>query len=58
MLSDLKEVPTIQVNGVSVRIEVDPLSARAEAMAVAELRESPAIKAKAVEELRTLMKGW
>lgn len=57
MLSELKQLPSIRANGVDVRIEVEPLSPACEAIAAAELRESPEMKVKAVDALRTLLKG-
>lgn len=57
MLSNLKPLPSVQANGVEVRIEVEPLSSSTEVIAAKELRESPEMKVKAVEALRKLLKG-
>lgn len=57
MLSDMEELPAIKVGDEVIRFEMDPLSQWAKDIATTELRETPEIKAKAIEELRELLRG-
>lgn len=57
MLSDLAELPSIQLTEKdSLRFELDSLTPFGREVAAKELRETPEIKKKAIEELRELLK--
>lgn len=57
MLSDLEELPSVQFGDVVVRFELDPLNQTGREIAEKELRETTDVKAKAVEELKELLRG-
>lgn len=59
MLSDLNELPAIKLTdkGDYLRFELDSLTPFGREVAEKELRETPEIKKKAIEELRTLLQG-
>lgn len=57
MLSDLEELPAVKFGENVLRFELDPLAQHAKDIATAELRETPEIKSKAVEDLKQLLKG-
>lgn len=56
MLSDLAELPSIQLTEKDyLRFELDSLTPYGREVAAKELRESPEVKQKAIEELRNLL---
>lgn len=56
MLSDLGELPSIQLTDTDyLRFELDDLTPFGREVAVKELRETPDVKEKAIEELRKLL---
>lgn len=57
MLSDLDELPSVQLGDYVLRFELEDLSQGSKEIARTELREVPDIKAHAVEELRKLLQG-
>lgn len=57
MLSDMEELPSVQFGEVVVRFELDPLNQAGREMAEKELRETSDVKAKAIEELKELLRG-
>lgn len=59
MLSDLNELPAIKLTdkGDYLRFELDSLTPFGREVAERELRETPEIKKKAIEELRSLLQG-
>lgn len=57
MLSDLEELPAVKLGEDVLRFELDPLAQHGKDIAAAELRETPEIKSKAVEDLKQLLKG-
>lgn len=57
MLSDMEELPSVQFGDVVVRFELDPLNQTSREVAERELRETADVKAKAVEELKVLLRG-
>lgn len=57
MLSDLDELPSVQLGDYVLRFELEDLSPFAKEVARTELREAPDVKAHAVEELRKLLQG-
>lgn len=57
MLSDVDEIPAIQLGDYTLRFELEDLNDEVRAVAEKELRETPERKACAIEELRTLLKG-
>lgn len=57
MLSDVDELPAIQLGEFTLRFELEDLHGLAIDVAEKELRETPDRKACAIEELRTLLKG-
>lgn len=57
MLSDMDELPSVKIGADILRFELDPLSQSCKDIAATELRETPEIKAKAVEDLKVLLKG-
>lgn len=57
MLSDLADLPSIQLTEKDVlRFELDGLTPFGREVAAKELRETPEIKKKAIEELKELLK--
>lgn len=57
MLSVMHEAPVVRANGVNVCLELGELPPAAAEVAANELRESPAIRTKALAELRELLKS-
>ncbi|XP_055636926.1 alpha-tocopherol transfer protein-like isoform X2 [Toxorhynchites rutilus septentrionalis] len=57
MLSEVDELPSIQLGDYVLRFELEDLTPAVKEVAKNELRETPEIKAKAVEELRELLRG-
>lgn len=57
MLSDVDEIPAIQLGELTLRFELDDLDDFGREVAEKELREIPERKASAIEELRALLKG-
>ncbi|XP_062548867.1 alpha-tocopherol transfer protein isoform X2 [Armigeres subalbatus] len=57
MLSELDELPSIQLGDYTLRFELEDLTQFGKDVAINELRETPEVKAHAVEELRALLKG-
>lgn len=57
MLSDVDEIPSIQLGEFTLRFELEDLDDAAREVAEKELRETTEVKASAIEELRTLLKG-
>lgn len=57
MLSDVDELPAIQLGELTLRFELEDLDDAAMEVAEQELRETDEKKASAIEELRTLLKG-
>lgn len=57
MLSDLEELPSVQFGEVVVRFDLEPLNQAGREIAEKELRETTDVKAKAVEELKELLRG-
>lgn len=56
MLSDLGELPAIKLTDTDyLRFELDSLTPYGREVATKELRETPEVKAKAIEELRNLL---
>lgn len=56
MLSDLEELPTVNLGDSQLRIEMDELTPFNEEIAVKELRESPENRENGLKELRVLLK--
>lgn len=56
MLSEVDELPSIQLGDYVLRFELEDLTPFGKEVAKNELRETPEIKAKAVQELRALLK--
>lgn len=57
MLSQLKELPRLQLGDFVLTIETDDLTPELQQVARDELRENPDITKPAIEELRQLLKG-
>lgn len=58
MLSDLNELPAIKLTDTDyLKFELDSLTPFGQEVAAKELRETPEIKQKAIEELRKLLQG-
>lgn len=58
MLSDLNELPAIKLTEKEyLKFELDSLTPFGREVAAKELRETPEIKQKAIEELRNLLQG-
>lgn len=57
MLSQLHEVPRLQLGEFVLTIELDDLTPEFEQIARNELRENPDIVQPAIEELKQLLKG-
>lgn len=57
MLSDVDEIPAIQLGDLTLRFELEDLNDTYREVAERELRETPERKACAIEELRQLLKG-
>lgn len=57
MLSDVDEIPVIQLGDLTLRFELEDLDDIGIEVAERELRETPERKAAAIEELRALLKG-
>lgn len=58
MLSDIGELPAIKLTDTDyLRFEVDSLTPFGREVAAKELRETPEIKQKAMEDLRKLLQG-
>lgn len=57
MLSDLDELPTIQLGDFTLEIEMNDLSPEMQEVARKELRETPDVKRDAIVALRDLLKG-
>lgn len=57
MLSDVDEIPAIELGDLTLRFELEDLDDVGLEVAERELRETPERKACAIEELRTLLKG-
>lgn len=57
MLSDVDEIPVIQLGDLTLRFELEDLDDIGLEVAERELRETPERKAAAIEELRALLKG-
>lgn len=57
MLSDVDEIPAIELGDLTLRFELEDLNDECREVAERELRETPERKACAIEELRALLKG-
>lgn len=58
MLSDIGELPAIRLTDTDwLRFELDPLTPFGREIAMKELRETPEVKKKAIEDLRNLLQG-
>ena len=57
MLSDIEELPSVQLGDYTLRFELEDLTPFGKEVARDELRETPELKASAIEELRELLKG-
>lgn len=57
MLSDLEELPSVQLGEFTLRFELEDLTPLGKEVARTELREAADVKAKAVQELRKLLQG-
>lgn len=57
MLSDLKELPCVEIGKFLLRLEVDTPSSELLEIARKELRETPETQRDAIKELRSLLKG-
>ncbi len=57
MLSDLEELPSVRLGEFILRFELEDLTPLGKEVARTELRETPEIKIKAVEELKKLLQG-
>lgn len=57
MLSEVDELPSVQLGDYTLRFELEDLTPFGKEVATNELRETPEIKAKAIEELREMLKG-
>lgn len=55
MLSELDDLPSIQLGDFTLRFELDELTENGQEIAARELRESPENKENAVKELRKLL---
>ncbi|CAH1953957.1 unnamed protein product [Acanthoscelides obtectus] len=56
MLSDMSEMPTIQLGNFTLQMELEDLRPEVQEIARKELRETPEIKKEAIEKLRELLK--
>lgn len=56
-LSDLKELPTLTIGDLSIRLETEEPSAELKEIARKELRETPEVVEAAKKELKELLKG-
>lgn len=57
MLSDLDELPTVQLGDFTLEFEMGDLSPEMQEVARKELRETPDIKRDAIVALRDMLKG-
>lgn len=57
MLSEMEDLPSVKIGDKILRFELDAISQSCKDIAAKELRESQEIKAKAVEDLKELLKG-
>lgn len=57
MLSDLDELPTVQLGDFTLEIEMNDLTPEMQEVARKELRETPDVKRDAIVALRDLLKG-
>lgn len=57
MLSDMDEMPTIQLGNYTLQMELEELKPEVLEIARKELRETPDVSREAVKELRALLKG-
>lgn len=58
MLSDIADLPSIKLTDTDwLRFELDPLTPFGREVALKELRETPEVKEKAIEELRNVLQG-
>ena len=57
MLSDLDDLPSVQIGDYTLRFELEDLTPFGREVAANELRETPERKAEAIVELRNLLKG-
>lgn len=56
MLSDMNQLPTVQLGSFTLQLELDALSPEVSEIARKELRETPEVTKDAVEKLRELLK--
>lgn len=57
MLSDMEELPSVQLGDYCLRFELEDLSPTGKETAQRELREDPDLKLQACKELRELLKS-
>lgn len=57
MLSDMKQLPTVQLGSFTLQLELETPSPEVCEIARKELRETPEIRKDAIEKLRELLKG-
>lgn len=57
MLSNMEDLPSIQIGDETLRFELNSLTDFGRQIAQKELRESDEIKSKALDDLRELLKG-
>lgn len=57
MLSDLDDLPSIQIGDEILKFELNELTEFGKEVAERELRETNDIKTKAIDELKALLKG-
>lgn len=57
MLSEIEELPSVQLGDYVLRFELEDLTPFGKEVAKNELRETPEIRESSVQELRTLLKG-
>lgn len=57
MLSSMDDLPSIKIGDEILRFELDELTEFGKEVAQRELRETDAIKTKAIDDLKALLKG-
>jgi len=57
MLTDLNELPKLQLGDFTLELEIGPLSEEMQEVARKELRETPEVQKEAIAELKKLLQG-